>query len=384
LLAGAGGVTRLALANLLRRPLVAVAQVAGLSLGLMAMLLLGTVRNDLLNDWQASLPADAPNRFVINIQSQQLDTLRAFFAQEQQAPPVLLPMVRGRLVEINGKPLEAKDYLDERARRLAEREFNLSWAAQMPPDNRLVAGRWWPPPYGEKLLSLEQGIAETLGIKLGDALTYDIGGRRLRLTVSSLRKVEWDSMRANFFAMTPPGVLEDFPASYITSFYLPIGQEELLNRLLKRLPNLTVIDVAALLAQVRGLLDRMALAVQFVFGFCLLAGMAVLYAALAASRDERAGETALLRVLGARRSQIRLAVLAEFAGIGLLSGAAAVTGASLLAWAVSAWLLHIPHGFNSSLALTALAVGGLLVPLAAWMGLRRVVSCEPKRVLNRF
>lgn len=383
MLAGAGGTWRVGVANLLRRPGVGIAQVAGFSLGLMALALLTIVRGDLLASWQASLPADAPNRFIINIQPDQLKSVRDFFAQERRAPPEIFPMVRGRLVAINDAPLDTSRYVDERARRLAEREFNLSWAEKMQEDNRIVAGRWWRgDERGLALLSLEEGIAQTLGLRLGDTLTYDIGGNRISLKVQSLRKVEWDTMRANFFAVVPPGVLDGYPASYITSFHLPAGQEELLNRLVRQLPNLTVIDVAAILSQLRGIMDRMSLAVEFVFGFCMLAGVAVLYAALAATRDERVDEVAVLRVFGASRRQVRMTILIEFAGIGLLAGVVATVGASLLAWIISARLLHLPYAFNPYLALATILSGLLLVPAAAWLGLRRIVSTPPKQILQ--
>jgi putative ABC transport system permease protein len=382
-LARAGGAWRLGLANLLRRPGAAIAQVAGFSLGLMAMLLLTLVRGDLLASWQSSLPPDAPNRFVINIQPKQLQPVQEFFAEAGQPPPQVFPMVRGRLVAINGAALDPNRYADDRARRLASREFNLSWASHMQEDNRIVAGRWWRSnEHGEHLLSMEQGIAQALGIGVGDKLTYDIAGNRVELKIQSLRKVEWDSMRANFFAVTPPGVLDGYSANYITSIHLAAEQEGLLNRLVQRFPNVTVIDVAAILQQVRGIMDRMAYAVQFVFGFCLLSGFAVLYAALSASLAERKQEAALLRVLGASRRQVLAGVLAEFAWVGLLAGAIATAGASVLAWAISTQLLNLPYAFNPWLALTALSTGGLLVPCAAWLGLRGVMRQPPRQALQ--
>ena len=383
LAATSGGAWRVGIANLLQRPGVGIAQVAGFSLGLMAMALLTIVRGDLLDNWHASLPPDAPNRFVINIQPNQMEAMRQFFMQEKLAPPEIFPMVRGRLVAINEHPLDISLYVDERARRLAEREWNLSVAEHMQKDNRIVAGHWWmPSERGKMLISLEEGIATALGIKLGDQLTYDIGGQRINLKIQSLRKVEWDSMRANFFAVTPPGVLEKFPASYITSFHLPAGREDVLNRLVRSQPNLTIIDVEAILAQLRGIMDRMTLAVEFVFGFCMLTGIAVLYAALSATQDERIREVAVLRVFGASRRQVRATVLIEFAGIGLLAGLVATIGASLLAWVISDRLLHIPYTFNPWLAMLTIGAGLLMVPAAAWLGVRQIMYVSPRRVLQ--
>jgi putative ABC transport system permease protein len=376
------GSWRFGAVNLARHPAASIATIAGFSLGLMALLLLTLVRGDLLRSWQSTLPPEAPNRFAINIQPDQLTGLQAFFQREHLPPPTFQPMVRGRLIEINSKPVDVSKY-DERARRLAEREFNLSWATQMQEDNRIVAGRWWTPQEsGQPQLSLEQGIADTLGLHLGDRLTYDVAGQTIALNITSLRKVEWDSMRANFFAVTPPGVLDTFPASYITSFYLPPQREDVLNRLVQRFNNVTVIDVAAIIAQIRSMMDRMAYAVQFVFGFSLLAGVLVLYAALAATQDARALEYTLLRVLGARRRQMVAAMLAEFALIAALAGLVAALGASVLAWGISRYALHLPYTFNP--ALLAWSVGGALavIPFAAWLGLRNTMNLPPRQLLN--
>ncbi|HZV61397.1 MAG TPA: ABC transporter permease, partial [Methylophilaceae bacterium] len=248
---------KLGLANLRRRPGMAVAQIGGFSLGLMALMLLALVRGDLLQNWRASLPPDAPNRFIINIQPDQIAGVRIFFENAGLHNAEVFPMVKGRLVAVNETPLDISKYEDERAKRLAEREFNLSWAAKMQLDNKLVAGEWWQPQdHSKPLVSLEKGLAETLELKLGDRLTYDIAGTRITFTVSSLREVDWDTMRANFFAVVPPGVLEEFSASYITSFHLPRGREDLLNQLVRDFPNLTVIDIAALMEQVRGIMNK--------------------------------------------------------------------------------------------------------------------------------
>ncbi len=374
---------KLGLAGLRRRPAMATAQVVGLSLGLMAMILLALVRVDLLQNWQKSLPPDAPNKFIINIQPAQIQGIKDFFANAGISNTEVFPMVRGRLVAVNEAPLDTAKYKDDRARRLAEREFNLSWASLMQGDNRLVGGRWWTPEeHGKPLISLEDGLAETLGIKLGDRLAYDIAGTRITLTVSSLRKVEWDTMRANFFAVAPPGVLDDFAASYISSFYLPIDQAGKLNQLVRQFPNLTVIDVAALMEQVRGIMEKMTYAVEYVFGFSLFAGLAVLYAALVATREERVREATLLRVLGASRRQVVLASLAEFLCIGVLAASVATVAASALAYYVSAYVLSIPYQFNLGLAITTLIGASLLVPLAAWLGLRGFLQKPPRQLLQ--
>ncbi|CAG0962436.1 hypothetical protein MTYP_00805 [Methylophilaceae bacterium] len=374
---------KLGLAGLKRRPVMAIAQVVGFSLGLMALILLALVRGDLLNNWQASLPPDAPNRFIINIQPHQIEGVKSFFADADIPNAEVFPMVRGRLVAVNDAPLDTAKYEDERARRLAEREFNLSWAASMQADNQMLQGRWWTEQeYGEEQVSLEQDLADTLGLRLGDQLTYDIAGTPLKVKVTSIRKVEWDTMRANFFAVMPPGLLESYPASYITSFHLPLGQDQALNALVREFSNLTVIDVAALMEQVRGIMNKMTYAVEYVFMFSLIAGLAVLYAALVATREERVREATLLRVLGASNRQVVLAGLAEFACIGVLSALVATFAASALAYYMSAYILNIPYQFNLPLAILALLGASLLVPFAAWLGMRGFLNQPPRQLLQ--
>ncbi|HEY0907016.1 MAG TPA: FtsX-like permease family protein, partial [Methylophilus sp.] len=353
------GVIRLGLMGLRRRPALTVAQVVGVSMGLMAVLLLAFLRNDLLKTWQTSLPADAPNRFVINIQADQMPGIHALLSAQGIDHADILPMVRARLIAVNGKPMNVADYEDERAKRLAEREFNLSWAANMQSDNELVAGQWWrAEDAGKLLLSLEQGLADTLKLKLGDQLTYDVAGTPLTLTISSLRKVDWSSMHVNFFAVTPPKVLDGYAANYLTSFHLPAGKEDALNQLVRQFPNLTIINVAAVLEQLQGLISKMSYAIEFVFGFSLLAGLAVLYAALMATREERVRESTLMRVLGASRKQVVLAMLVEFLCVGLLASVVAMLFTNIAAYYLATLVLHIDYQFN-----VWLSVQGLLAAI---------------------
>lgn len=358
-------------------------QMIGFSMGLMVLMLLALIRSDLIDNWQASLPADAPNRFVINIQPAQIDGMQQFFMQQHIKDTTVFPMVKGRLVSKNGNAVKTTQWEGERARRLAEREFNLSWAATMQSDNSLVAGRWWSAAeHGRPYLSLEQDLAKTLGIKLGDQLTFDIAGNALTLTVTSLRKVDWDTMRANFFAVTPPGVLDNFSANYISSFHLPIGADQPLNLLIRQFPNLTVIDVAALMQQVRGIMQKMSSTIEYVFVFSLITGVAVLYAALVATRDERVAEATLMRVFGASRRQVSIAYLTEFACIGLIAALVATVAANILGYYISVHVLDIPFQFNIGLAITALLIATSAIPFAAWLGLRGFLNIPPRQLLN--
>jgi putative ABC transport system permease protein len=377
------GVIRLGLMGLRRRPALTVAQVVGVSMGLMAVLLLAFVRNDLLKTWQTSLPADAPNRFVINIQADQMPGINALLSAQGIDHADILPMVRARLVSVNDKPLNVADYEDERAKRLAEREFNLSWAANMQSDNELVAGQWWRAgDVGKPLLSLEQGLADTLKLKLGDQLTYDVAGTPLTLTISSLRKVDWSSMHVNFFAVTPPKVLDGYAANYLTSFHLPAGKEDALNQLVKTFPNLTIINVAAVLEQLHGLINKMSYAIEFVFGFSLLAGVAVLYAALMATREERVRESTLMRVLGASRRQVLLAMLVEFLCVGMLASVVAMLFTNIAAYYLATLVLHIDYQFNVWLSAQGLLAAILLVPFAAWLVARHQFNQPPRALLQ--
>lgn len=358
-------------------------QMVGFCVGLMVIMLLALIRGDLIRNWQASLPADAPNRFVINIQPDQVDSIKQFFAQHEIKDTTVFPMVRGRLISKNGEQINAEQWQDERAKRLAEREFNLSWAVQMQADNQLVAGRWWAENEHDKpYLSLEQGLAKTLGIDLGDTLTFDVAGTPLALKVTSLRKVEWDTMRANFFAVTPPDVLKAYPASYISSFHLPAGADASLNQLVKQYPNLTVIDIAALMQQVRGIMEKMSRAIEYVFAFSLIVGVLVLYAALVATREERVAEATLMRVFGASRRQVSIAYVAEFFCIGMISALFATIAANLLAYYISSHVLNIPFQFNFTLAALIMMITSILIPLVAWLGLRRYLNIAPRQLLQ--
>jgi putative ABC transport system permease protein len=373
---------RLGVAGIKRRPGLAIAQITGFSVGLSALILLALIRTDLLANWQSTLPEDAPNRFVINIQPEQVAPVQAALSGMQIHDVGLFPMVRARLTAINDEPLDVRSYEDERARHLAEREFNLSWADQLQPDNEITAGNWWGAEgHGKHFISLEQGLAETLRLKLGDRLMYDVAGEPLELTVTSLRKVNWDSMRTNFFAVTPPEVLNHYPASYITSFHLPLGSENLLNQLVKRFPNLTVIDIAALLQQVRDIMVKMTHAIEYVFGFSLLAGLAVLYSALAATRDERVYEATLLRVLGASRRQVVLAMLVEFTLIATLSAVIATVTANAIAVYLCKQVLSIEYTFNWQVSLLVLLAAMFLIPFAAWIGTRKLLNIPPRNIL---
>ena len=371
------------LANIKRRLGLSIAQMIGFSLGAMVLMLLMMVKTDLMQAWQGSLPVDAPNRFIINIQSDQVASVQAFIKDIGVKSPQVFPMIRGRLVAKNDQLISADAFDNERAKRLVTREFNLSTAATMQADNKLLKGKWWDKSDASApLLSLEEDIAKVLNVVIGDTLTFDIAGSKITLKVTSIRKVEWDSMRANFFAVTPPKALDQFSASYMTAFYLPKNQDNALNTLLQKFTNFTVIDVASVMNQVREIMQKLTTAVGFVFSFCIVAGLVVLYAALLATREARIRESALLRVLGASRAQTTQAFLIEFACIGAVAALVAVVVASGLSFYLSKFILDIPYQFNAKLALTAFSLALIFIPIAAWLAIRNYLNVPPKLLLN--
>jgi len=372
---------RHAVSNLVRHGRSNALQVVALALGGMALLVLTLVRGDLLQGWQDKLPPDTPNRFVVNIQPDQRQPVLDFFASQQLPAPQLLPMVRGRLVEINGMPVKGGNYTDPRARGLVEREFNLSYMEKMPEWNELVSGTWWSENRSSQL-SVEQGIAETLGIKLGDELTYNVAGSRFKAKVSNFRKVQWDSMRVNFFVITTPDLLRDFPTSYLSSFYLPPDKVSAGDMLSQQFSNLLLIDTGAIIVQVRSIMSQIAQMMGAVFLFTLLSGLAVLYAALLATQDERTHEAVVLRTLGADGQYIRRLHFAEFTVLGGLSGLFAASGAVLLGWLLARFVLEIPYQPSAMIWLIGVLGGMVIVALAGWLGTRQLSEMSPIAILR--
>jgi len=376
---------RFGIANLRRQRFASVLQVVALGIGVMALLTLTIIRGELLQLWKASLPPDAPNRFIVNIQQEQIPALNRFFAEQRITMPELYPMVRARLTRINERPVASADYADDRARRLVDREFNLSWATRLQRDNLLVAGRWWgEQPQRSDQFSMEDGIARVLDIKLGDVLTFDTAGNRFSAEVTSLRKVDWDSFNVNFFLVAPPGLLEQQPVSYVTSFYLPPGNVALLNALVKQFPNFLLIDVAQVLAQVQKMIAQVSRAVQFVFLFTLLAGLVVLYAAIASTQDERLYQATIMRTLGASRTQLARANLAEFALIGALAGLIAAAGANALGYAIAQRIINVGYTFSGAVWVIGIACSIAGIAVAGHLGTRQVLRVSPLRVLRQL
>lgn len=380
---GAAGVAwRYGLANIARRGRESVVQVVAFGLGMMVLLLLSTVRTDLMQTWRQSLPPDAPNQFLINIQPQEVDAMAAFLRAKGLAVPRFVPLVRARMTTINGEDVTQMSFEDPQGESWARRDANLSWTDTLQADNRVIAGRFWEPSFVGTEVSVEQEFAAELGLELGDEVGFDIAGEAVSATVTSLRTVEWDSFSPNFFMVLSPGLLEEFPATYITSLHVDDSQRRVVLDLMRAFPSVTAIDLDAVLGQVRDVMDKAALAVQAVFVFTLLAGLTVLWAAVHATRDERRYESAMLRTFGASRRRVLAGVATEFTAIGLLAGVLAAAGATLAGWLVAENLFDLEYRFSAVPWLAGALLGMAFVGLSGMAATWRVISHAPANVLR--
>lgn len=352
------------------RPAYAVVQVSALAVGLLALILLVLLRTDLVASWRKATPPDAPNRFVINVMPDQSEAFQKSLRASGVQKFDWYPMIRGRLVAVNGKPVSPDDYSEDRAKRLVDREFNLSNSAKAPQHNQITAGAWKPDAAGE--LSVEAGLAETLGLKLGDRLRFDIGGQQNEARITSLRKVDWGSMHANFFVMYTVAALADVPVTYMGAFRAP-EVKGFDNALVRSYPNVTNVDMSATIGQVQRVLDQVIRAVEFLFGFTLAAGLVVLFAAVTATREERAREFAVMRAVGARASLLRQVQRAELVGVGLLAGFLASIVASVIGWALARFVFDFTWTASPLVPIAGALAGAVLALAAGWWGLREVL-----------
>ena len=362
------------------RPVYAVVQVSALAVGLLALILLVLLRTDLVSSWRKATPPDAPNRFVINVMPEQSDPFQKSLRDAGVSKFDWYPMIRGRLISINDKPIAPDDYADDRAKRLVDREFNLSNSADAPAHNTITAGKWTPDAKGE--ISVEEGLAETLGLKLGDNLRFDVGGIPSDARITSLRKVDWGSLHANFFVMYTVATLPDVPATYLAAFRAPPAKG-FDNALVRSYPNITNVDMSATIAQVQRVLDQVISAVEFLFGFTLAAGLVVLFAAVTATREERAREFAVMRAVGARASLLRQVQRAELIGVGLLAGLLASIVASAIGWALARYVFEFTWTASPLVPLGGALAGAVLALAAGWWGLREVLRRPVVETLRR-
>ena len=379
---GVGVAARFGLANIVRRAGLSTAQVLAISIGAMVLTLLVLVRTDLLANWRDRLPPDTPNYFLINIQPDEVDAVRKFIDDHTGMAPRTYPMIRARLTTINDKVVNPDDYTDDEAKRFARRTFNLSIAEALQEDNRLTSGEWWDRT-DENLFSFEEEFAHDLKIGLGDRLEFKIADKRVTGTVSNTRWVDWDTFNVNFFVVANPGTLDGYPATYITSFHLAPENRRLLIELVRTWPSITVFDVDSILKQVRGIMEQVVKAVEFVSGFTLLAGVIVLLAALQATHDERRHETALLNTLGARRSHVLYGLLAEFALLGLIAGIVAALTATVAEILLAEYVFHMDIVINPWVWLITPLLSTLVVVAGGLAGTQKVISTPPILALRQ-
>lgn len=374
---------RLGLGQLLRHPLAAAGQSLAFGLILLAMALIALLRGELLDTWQDQLPEDAPNHFALNVLPTERDAFAARLAELSPHPAPLYPVVPGRLIMINDEPVRQLVTKESRGERAIQRDLSLTWAEQLPSDNLITAGSWWGTEHASDLpgVSVEAELAESLQLKLGDRLRFNVGGIEREAQVTSLRQVDWDSFQPNFYMIFEPQTLQDLPATYLTSFYLPPGQDAELIKLSRAFPSVTLLQVDALLAQLRSILAQVTLAIEYVLLFVLAAGITVLLAGLQATLDERIRQGALLRALGAERKLLISARRAEFGLLGAAAGLLAALGCELvsfllyryafdMSWQPHPWLLLLP------------LIGALLIGLAGVLGTRSALNASPLSVLR--
>jgi putative ABC transport system permease protein len=380
---GVGVAWRYGLANVARRGRDSAVQVVAFGLGITVLLLLTLVRTDLLEGWEQTLSGDTPNHFLINIQPQEIESVASMFEANNIARPDFTPLVRARMTTINDESVKDREYPNEDGKWLANREANLSWMAQMSASNELIEGKWWPADYsGPPLASIEEESAANAGLKIGDRLKFFVAGREVEAEIASTRKVNWDSFEPNFFIVMSPGALDGMPTTYISSLRIAEDEKPMLADLVRAHPSVSVIDLGAILEQVRGIIEKASLAVQAVFMFTLAAGIAVLFAAVQSTIDERRFESAMLRALGARRSTVFAGVMAEFAALGTAAGVLASAGASVLAYLVATQLFELPYEFSPLIWLAGVSGGVLIVCFSGYFAARGAVNAHPADVLR--
>jgi putative ABC transport system permease protein len=380
---GVGIAWRYGLANVARRGRDSAVQVVAFGLGLTVLLLLSFVRTDLLEGWRQSLSEDAPNHFLINIQPEERASIAEIFQSEGIAAPQFVPLVRARMTEINGESVKTRQYPVPDGEWMANREANLTWADEMSSSNELVDGEWWEPGYdGEPLVSVEQEAAMEMGLELGDRLRFLVAGQDVEGRVTSFREVNWDSFQPNFFLLLSPGSLDGYPTTFVSSLQVEDEQQGVLLRLVRAHPSVSVIDLGAILEQVQSIISKASLAVQAVFVFTLAAGIAVLFAAVQSTIDERRFESAMLRALGVRRRTVLSGVLTEFAALGFAAGLLASIGASILAAVIADQLFDLGYSFNPMLWIAGLGGGIVLVCLSGYVAARGAINAPPADVLR--
>lgn len=382
---GAVGVSwRYGLANVARRGELSAIQVVAFGLGLMVLLFLTFVRNDLMGSWRDTLTEDAPNRFLINIQPYELDGVREILNEAGLTDTAFIPMIRARMVRLNGVAVDDLDFKpNTRARGFVRREANLTFAKELQVGNEIAAGRFWSPDHsGGPEVSVDEEVMADLGVTLGDTVTYQIAGEDLTATITSVRSIQWDTFLPNFFMVFSPGALDDYPMTFVSGFYVDESQQTAMLKLARNFPSVSAIDMGAIIRQIKGVIDKAALAVQAVFLLTLFAGLVVLFAAVQSTLSERRYESALLRTFGASAATVRAGVGAEYLALGLAAGLLAALGATLLGWVAARELFNLSYAPSLALWLTGVFGGAAVVGLSGLIAARSAIRSSPMQVLR--
>ena len=382
--AGQSSARKLALANLKRRLWANSFQLITFSLAIFLALLLYFLRAELIGQWQRQIPAGAPNQFLVNITESQRSELDSFAAEHRLELGQYYPVVRGRLTAINDEQLQQEATKDDRSQQRVGvgRELNLTWLSQLPDNNQLLSGNWFSSD-AKAQVSVEAEIAERLQVKLGDSLVFSIGGQMVTATVSSIRKVDWNSLQPNFYMILSPDLLADFPATYINAFYLSAERTTLLNQLARLLPTVTVISVDNIIAQVNDIIAQVTIALSFILLIICIAAALVLVAQVQATLEQREQELAILRTLGARYAFLRNALLLEFALLGAMAGGFATLLAEAMLLTVQQRVFELPFSPHYNLWWMGPVLGILMVTLLGWWQLKRLLRIPGAQLMRK-
>jgi putative ABC transport system permease protein len=377
----AGSIWRLALAGLQRRGGANALQVVIFAMAMMLLLVLTLIRTSLIDNWQAQIPPETPNHFMLNISPSQVSEVEQLLRAEGVDTEALYPMIRGRIMAVNDEPLPQGDGEQEGPR---QREANFTWSDDIPPGNELIAGEWWAQDTEQPLVSLEVEFAERMGVSVGDRVSLLIGSQPLEVTVSNLRELDWQSFRPNFFMVFPPQVLRDYPATFMTSFHLGPEEKLFLNTFLREFPTVTVIEMDVVVEQLQMIVEQVSSAIELVLVVIIAAGALVLVAGVQASVDARMHESAVLRALGARRGLLLGGLTIEFATLGLFAGLLATLAAELSVWALQTWVMDIVYRPTPSVWPFGILLATVLIAALGVLSCRRVVSSPPIRLLREL
>lgn len=352
-------------------------QIIAFSLTIMVMVLIATLRTDLLEDWQTNLPQDAPNVFAINIQDYEVESFKQDLTEQGISPQKLFPTIPGRLLTINNQPVKDMAIAEDSA---INRDLILTADSNLPADNEIVKGNWHTDGNLHEV-SIEEKLAERLEVSLGDSLGFRIAGQDVEVQISSIRKVDWGNMTPNFFMVFSADVFDSLPVSYMTSFYLAVDNQTALTQLIRQYSSVTFMDVQAILAQIQSLLEQVTLAIELILLFVLIAAFLVMFSSLIAGMQARLQEGAILRALGGSSMLLRKSQLVEFMLLALVSSLFALVGAEVVRLLLYERLLDMPwYGLGRVWLLVPVLAVSLLSVAGLWL-LRRTVTEAPLKHL---